>query len=91
MKKLTKWTAILLVSLMACVGFISCGDTGGDSGSDSGDDSGTNGGQVTPETPKEQSIVISDALESYKIGESISFVVTFNNFETKPVKVSVYE
>jgi len=35
--------------------------------------------------------VISDSLQSYEIGESISFTVSFSNFETKPSKVTVYE
>jgi len=39
----------------------------------------------------EKTIVISDSLQSYEIGESISFTVSFSNFETKPSKVTVYE
>ena len=35
--------------------------------------------------------MISDSLQSYEIGESISFTVSFSNFETKPLKVTVYE
>lgn len=41
--------------------------------------------------PNEKTIVISNSLQSCEIGESISFTVSFSNFETKPLKVTVYE
>ena len=44
-----------------------------------------------PLNPNEKTIVISNSLQSCEIGESISFTVSFSNFETKPLKVTVYE
>ena len=81
MKRVTKCTAILFASLMVWEGFFSC--------SDSGDDSGNGNGQEI-QNPTEKSIVISDVLESYTIGDNISFTVSFSNFETNPAQVKVY-
>ena len=82
MKKMTKWTVAFLAAMMVWSGFLSCSNSGNDSGTD-------NENEV--QNPSEKTIVISDSLKSYEIGESISFTVSFSNFETKPLKVTVYE
>ena len=82
MKKMTKWTAAFLAAMMVWLGFLSCSNSGNDSGTDNENES---------LNPNEKKIVISDSLQSYEIGESISFTVSFSNFETKPLKVTVYE
>lgn len=82
MKKMTKLTAAFLAAMMVWLGFLSCSNLGNDSGTDN-----ENGSL----NPSEKTIVISDSLQSYEIGESISFTVSFSNFETKPLKVTVYE
>ena len=82
MKKLTKWTAAFLAAMMVWLGFLSCSNSGNDSGTDNENES---------LNPNEKKIVISDSLQSYEIGEIISFTVSFSNFETKPSKVTVYE
>ena len=82
MKKMTKWTAAFLAAMMVWLGFLSCSNSGNDSGTDNENES---------LNPNEKKIVISNSLQSYEIGESISFTVSFSNFETKPLKVTVYE
>lgn len=82
MKKMTKWTAAFLAAMMVWLGFLSCSNSGNDSGTDNENES---------LNPNEKTIVISNSLQSYEIGESISFTVSFSNFETKPSKVTVYE
>jgi len=82
MKKMTKWTAAFLAAMMVWLGFLSCSNPSNDSGTDNENES---------LNPNEKTIVISDSLQSYEIGESISFTVSFSNFETKPLKVTVYE
>ena len=82
MKKMTKWTAAFLAAMMVWLGFLSCSNSGNDSGTDNENES---------LNPNEKKIVISDSLQSYEIGEIISFTVSFSNFETKPSKVTVYE
>lgn len=82
MKKMTKWTAAFLAAMMVWLGFLSCSNSGNDSGTDNENES---------LNPNEKKIVISNSLQSYEIGESISFTVSFSNFETKPSKVTVYE
>lgn len=82
MKKMTKWTAAFLAAMMVWLGFLSCSNPSNDSGTDNENES---------LNPSEKTIVISDSLQSYEIGESISFTVSFSNFETKPLKVTVYE
>ena len=77
-----KWTAAFLAAMMVWLGFLSCSNSGNDSGTDNENES---------LNPNEKKIVISDSLQSYEIGESISFTVSFSNFETKPLKVTVYE
>ena len=68
--------------MMVWLGFLSCSNLSNDSGTDNENES---------LNPSEKTIVISDSLQSYEIGESISFTVSFSNFETKPSKVTVYE
>ena len=82
MKKMTKWTAAFLAAMMVWLGFLSCSNPSNDSGTDNENES---------LNPNEKTIVISNSLQSYEIGESISFTVSFSNFETKPSKVTVYE
>lgn len=82
MKKMTKWTAAFLAAMMVWLGFLSCSNSDNDSGTDNKNES---------LNPNEKTIVISNSLQSYEIGESISFTVSFSNFETKPSKVTVYE
>ena len=82
MKKMTKWTAAFLVAMMVWLGLLSCSNPSNDSGTDN---------ENAVLNPNEKTIVISDSLQSYEIGESISFTVSFSNFETKPSKVTVYE
>lgn len=82
MKKMTKWTAAFLAAMMVWLGYLSCSNPSNDSGTDNENES---------LNPNEKTIVISDSLQSYEIGESISFTVSFSNFETKPLKVTVYE
>lgn len=82
MKKMTKWTAAFLAAMMVWLGFLSCSNSDNDSGTDNKNES---------LNPNEKTIVISDSLQSYEIGEIISFTVSFSNFETKPSKVTVYE
>lgn len=82
MKKMTKWTAAFLAAMMVWLGFLSCSNSGNDSGTDNENESLNS---------NEKTIVISNSLQSYEIGESISFTVSFSNFETKPSKVTVYE
>lgn len=82
MKKMTKWTAAFLAAMMVWLGFLSCSNSDNDSGTDNKNES---------LNPNEKKIVISDSLQSYEIGEIISFTVSFSNFETKPSKVTVYE
>ena len=82
MKKMTKWTAAFLAAMMVWLGFLSCSNPSNDSGTDNENES---------LNPNEKTIVISDSLQSYEIGERISFKVSFSNFETKPLKVTVYE
>ena len=82
MKKMTKWTVAFLAAMMVWLGFLSCSNPSNDSGTDNENES---------LNPSKKTIVISDSLQSYEIGESISFTVSFSNFETKPLKVTVYE
>ena len=82
MKKMTKLTAAFLAAMMVWLGFLACSNSGNDSGIDNKNES---------LNPNEKKIVISDSLQSYEIGEIISFTVSFSNFETKPSKVTVYE
>lgn len=82
MKKMTKWTAAFLAAMMVWLGFLSCSNPSNDSGTDNENES---------LNPNEKTIVISDSLQSYEIGERISFKVSFSNFETKPLKVTVYK
>jgi len=82
MKKMTKLTAAFLAAMMVWLGFLSCSNLGNDSGTDKENES---------LNPSKKTIVISNSLQSYEIGESISFTVSFSNFETKPSKVTVYE
>ena len=82
MKKMTKWTAAFLVAMMVWLGLLSCSNPSNDSGTDN---------ENAVLNPNEKTIVISDSLQSCEIGESISFTVSFSNFETKPLKVTVYE
>lgn len=82
MKKMTKLTAAFLAAMMVWLGFLSCSNSGNDSGTDNENES---------LNPNEKTIVISNSLQSYEIGEIISFTVSFSNFETKPSKVTVYE
>lgn len=82
MKKMTKWTAAFLAAMTVWLGFLSCSNPSNNSGTDNEKES---------LNPNEKTIVISNSLKSYEIGESISFTVSFSNFETKPLKVTVYE
>lgn len=82
MKKMTKWTTTFLAAMMVWLGFLSCSNPSNDSGTDNENES---------LNPNEKTIVISDSSQSYEIGESISFTVSFSNFETKPLKVTVYK
>ena len=82
MKKMTKWTAAFLAAMMVWLGFLFCSNPSNNSGTDNEKES---------LNPNEKTIVIANSLKSYEIGESISFTVSFSNFETKPLKVTVYE